>query len=56
MTNFLLFTAAYSVFVEHFMRRSVKYIWHGISYRQLKHIIKENPHIRSLPIVDDPGN
>lgn len=32
----------YNMIVEDFMERHVKYIWNGISYQQLKEILKDN--------------
>lgn len=46
----------YSIFVEDFMVRDVKYIWHGISYQKLKEVLKVNKALRSLPLVDSPEN
>jgi hypothetical protein len=45
----------YSVYVEDFMVRDVKYIWHGMSYGKLKEVLKENRNLRSFPLVDNPG-
>jgi len=52
-TNYLL--AAYSVVVEDFMNSNIKYIWKGMSYKELKTIIATNPKIRSFPLVDNPS-
>ena len=38
------------------MNRDVKYIWHGITYNELKNVIEENQGIRSFPLVVDTGN
>lgn len=45
----------YSVYVEDFMVRDVKYIWHGMSYGKLKEMLKENRNLRGFPLVDNPG-
>jgi len=45
----------YSVYVENFMVRDVKFIWRGMKYRDLKDVLKENKHLRSFPLVDKPG-
>jgi hypothetical protein len=45
----------YSVYVEDFMVRDVKYIWHGMSYGKLKEVLKENRSLRGFPLVDNPG-
>lgn len=46
----------YSIYVEDFMVRDVKYIWHGISYQKLKEVLKSNKALRSLPLVDTSEN
>ncbi|XP_065355136.1 chloride channel protein 2 isoform X2 [Calliphora vicina] len=46
----------YSIYVEDFMVREVKYIWQGISYQKLKEVLKSNKTLRSLPLVDSPDN
>lgn len=46
----------YNVYVEDFMVRDVKYIWHGISYQRLKEILKENRKLRGFPLVDNPDS
>ncbi|KAG9429369.1 chloride channel protein 2 isoform X2 [Apis mellifera carnica] len=46
----------YNVYVEDFMVRDVKYIWHGISYQKLKEILKENRKLRGFPLVDNPDS
>lgn len=44
----------YNIFVEDFMVQDVKCIWQSISYQSLKAILKQNKHLRSLPLVDTP--
>lgn len=46
----------YSVYVEDFMVREVKYIWNGMRYRELKNVLKENKNLRSFPLVDKPDS
>ncbi|XP_023289163.1 chloride channel protein 2 isoform X2 [Orussus abietinus] len=46
----------YNVYVEDFMVRNVKYIWHGITYQILKEILKENRKLRGFPLVDNPDS
>ncbi|XP_066596165.1 chloride channel protein 2 isoform X2 [Prorops nasuta] len=46
----------YNIYVEDFMVRDVKYIWHGISYQKLKEILKENRKLRGFPLVDNPDS
>lgn len=46
----------YNVYVEDFMVRDVKYIWHGISYQKLKDTLKENRKLRGFPLVDNPDS
>ncbi|XP_059489334.1 chloride channel protein 2 isoform X2 [Neocloeon triangulifer] len=46
----------YNVYVEDFMVREVRYIWHGITFGQLKDILKDNRNLRGFPLVDSPDN
>lgn len=46
----------YNIFVEDFMVKDVKCIWQSITYQSLKTILKQNKHLRSLPLVDSPDN
>lgn len=48
-------SAIYTVYVEDFMLRDVKYIWQNMNYKNLKRILKENKRIRVFPLVDNPG-
>jgi chloride channel 2 len=48
-------SAAYDIFVEDFMNRNIKYIWNGMTYQELKAVIKDKPKIRSFPLVDNPS-
>ncbi|EEB12858.1 Chloride channel protein ClC-Ka, putative [Pediculus humanus corporis] len=44
----------YSIYVEDFMIRDVKYIWNGMTYKELKNILQENRNLRGFPLVDKP--
>ncbi|GLH07553.1 CSON011389 protein [Gryllus bimaculatus] len=44
----------YSVYVEDFMVRDVKYIWHGMNYKELKEVLKQNRNLKGFPLVDSP--
>lgn len=46
----------YNIMAEDFMVRDVKSIWQNISYQGLKNVLKQNKHLRSLPLVDSPEN
>ncbi|KAK5638942.1 hypothetical protein RI129_013237 [Pyrocoelia pectoralis] len=46
----------YNICVEDFMIRDVKYIYHGMTYEQLKVILKENRRLKGFPLVDNPEN
>lgn len=46
----------YNVCVEDFMMRDVKYIYNGITYDQLKAVLKESRRLKSFPLVDNPDN
>lgn len=37
------------------MNRNIKFIWHGMTYRELRDILAENPGIRSFPLLDNTG-
>lgn len=52
---FISVSEMYSVYVEDFMVRDVKYIYHGMSYGKLKEVLKGNRSLRSFPLVDNPG-
>ena len=45
---------AYNYFVESFMLKSVKYIWHGMTYGELKQVLKETGKVSGFPLVDHP--
>ncbi|KAL0275800.1 UNVERIFIED_CONTAM: hypothetical protein PYX00_003544 [Menopon gallinae] len=46
----------YSIYVEDFMIRDVKYIWNGMTYSELKTILQENRNLRGFPLVDNPDS
>lgn len=37
------------------MERSIKYIWIGITYQELKTVVSENPDTNSFPLLDSSG-
>ncbi|CAG0923820.1 unnamed protein product, partial [Notodromas monacha] len=45
-------TTAYNICVEDFMVRNIKYIWHKMTYRELREVLRDSKKLRSLPIVD----
>ncbi|XP_050726376.1 chloride channel protein 2-like isoform X2 [Eriocheir sinensis] len=47
-------TDVYNIYVEDIMVRDVRYIWHGITFNELKRILKENRKLKYLPLVDKP--
>ena len=49
------FPAAYNIFVEDFMVRNIKYIYNGMSFKDLKNCIKEGRRVRAFPLVDNPS-
>ncbi|CAH1972133.1 unnamed protein product [Acanthoscelides obtectus] len=49
-------SAMYNIYVEDFMVRDVKYIYHGMTYEQLKSLLKENRRLQSFPLVDNPDS
>lgn len=44
----------YDIYVEDFMVRDVKFIYYGMTYEQLKTLLKENRRLQSFPLVDRP--
>lgn len=44
----------YNIYVEDIMVRDVRYIWYGITYNELKRVLKENRKLKYLPLVDKP--
>ncbi|CAH1103822.1 unnamed protein product, partial [Psylliodes chrysocephalus] len=46
----------YNVYVENFMVRDVTYIFYGMSYQQLKVLLKENRQRKSFPLVENPDS
>jgi len=38
------------------MIREVKYIWHGMTYHDLKKILQDDRNLRSFPLVDNPDS
>ena len=47
-------SSVHKIFVEDFMLRDVKYIWYGMSYRELRDVLKDGKKLRSFPLVDRP--
>ena len=45
----------YNIYVEDIMVHNVKYIWYGITFIDLKKILKENRKLKYLPLVDKHG-
>lgn len=46
----------YKVCVENFMIRDIKYIFYGMTYEQLKTLLKDNRRLLCFPLVDNPAN
>lgn len=46
----------YDIYVEDFMVRDVKYIYCGMTFEQLKTLLKENRRLQSFPLVDRPDS
>ena len=45
----------YNIYVEDIMVRDIKYIWYGMTYTEMKTVLRENRKLKYLPIVDKPG-
>ena len=49
-------SGAYNIFVEDFMLNisDVKYIWYGMTYSELRDILKQGRKLKGFPLVDNP--
>merc|ERR1719153_689484 len=47
-------SGAYNIFVEDFMVRDIRFIWYGMTYKELRDILRESRKLRGLPLVDNP--
>ena len=45
---------AYNLYVEDFMLREIKYIWYGMTHKELREVLKDGKKLRSFPLVDSP--
>lgn len=52
--QFFQILGMYSVYVEDFMVRDVKYIFRTMTYEQLYTVLRDNKNLHSFPIVDNP--
>ncbi|CAG9772798.1 unnamed protein product [Ceutorhynchus assimilis] len=46
----------YQIYVEDFMIKDVKYVYLGITYRELKETLRNNKQIKVFPLVDNAHN
>ena len=46
-------TGVYDLSVKDFMINDVKYIWFGMTFKDLREILRENRGLKSFPLVDD---
>ena len=49
-------SGAYNLYVDDFMVREIKYIWYGMTYKELKAVLKESRKLRGFPLVDNPNH
>merc|ERR1719167_248330 len=47
-------SSVYNFFVENFMVRDIKFIWYGMTYKELRNTLKEGRKLRGFPLVDNP--
>merc|ERR1719187_2047689 len=47
-------SGAYNIFVEDFMVRDIRFIWYGMTYKELREILRESRKLRGFPLVDNP--
>lgn len=52
----LISLGIYKIYVEDFMIRDVKYISHGMSFKELESVLKKNSYLQSFPLVDKPDS
>lgn len=46
----------YSIYVESFANKNVVFIWNGITFGEVKDILRDNKGLVSFPLVDRPKN
>lgn len=46
----------YSIYVETFTNKTVIYIWNGITYGEVKDILRDYKGLRTIPLVDSSAN
>lgn len=46
----------YSIYVEDFMIRDVVFIYHKMTYEEIKQILLDNRKLTRFPLVDNPKN
>merc|ERR1719397_449718 len=47
-------SGVHNFFVEDFMLSDIKFIWYGMSYRELRQTLREGRKLRGFPLVDSP--
>lgn len=53
---YVLSTAMYSIYAEDFMVRDVKFVYHKMTYEQLKQLLLDNRNIHRFPLVDNTNS
>ena len=50
-------SGAYNIFVEDFMLniKDVKYIWYGMTYSELRDVLRHGRKLKGFPLVDNPN-
>ncbi len=38
------------------MLREIKYIWYGMTYSELREVLRDGRKLRGFPLVDNPGH
>lgn len=46
----------YSIYVETFTNKTVVYIWNGITYGEVKDVLRDYKGLRTIPLVDSSAN
>ena len=46
-------SAAYNIFVEDFMNSDVKFIYYGMTYNEMRNLLREDKSLKVFPLVDN---
>ena len=49
-------SGAYNIYVDDFMIRQIKYIWNGMTYNELRDVLRLDKSLKGFPLVDNPNH